>query len=1273
MSKESMFAFVGSYFWFEIGTDRNLSIVSNLELVNALSFLQDGMGNERVRSREYVDLLTKNVPAFVEGKLGSVFFPDYFYKVNVEAVDDAKYRKIFSLIYKITESYCFISFLNSSLDNKSREYWENLAFNQGFAKHFSYYNLLDIYDIAQTVEPFIFVPLIKISADKLNVAGLDFLEKERMLHMDMLRFSGRRSDAHCIRYIKASRYIKKNDRVLDVACGYGYGSFLAYHNSKAKFILGIDLSKNSTEYANLMYGAKNLSFRAGDAQNLESLSDDSFDFIFSFETIEHLPNPNKYLAELYRVLAPGGRLFISAPNNWVNEEGIDPNPDHLHIYDWAKLKKELVANGFTIEKAFNQTAGGALKCPDAVPSFSEVPTDISEPDVSEWVCLLAFKSPLLGKAKPYYDRWDSPSSTDYHLLAFEKNYLNPYLVSCMITRGERIDNSEELVKLQKAVYESESIGTADFGGALCGLLYSQLEGRETNLSFQTIHSKVVDFLELTTNNSHIKRWQISISFAFAFLCYSRGNNDLAIKFWLFTFTSDPCQFSPLLTTKVLDAALGLALLTMSKDVQEARSYLLKSIEYAEKAVKYNWVNVIGSNDSPISIGLSELSELLDKASRNASLVECLKYFSDRPLQVLDCTFGFYEKNFRELGLDVLEYRKSNSNILKDLNLSQEENKKLANEIHGLYSKNVELAKECQHLYNTYDPLVSKQREQISDASKKISSLNEEVSIKSSELLKEKQQNLTLTNEINQKLEALAQEQNHVLELQKKLDQKSRELDIALSKSKSYLLQLSQSKKELLKYKERINRANLFIKESVSQELMKIKAYSQTEAGRFAKFLSALRNHRAAGFDSKYSVISTAMAKTIFKSGAFAPEFGIYAQVESFWNEKLAKFDQISNQILVENKVDVILQVDNFIAGGLENVVLEQAEFFQSASKRVLILVLRQIGEAYFKAQKLGIPITQLSCNEIAYQELLEKLSPKVILAHCSFFGANVSFDLSIPFVQVVHNLYIWTRTYPEIKEEIVKSLPFTRAAVGVSSRVSDFFDNEYGMPKDKTITIVNGVDLVKFAFSDSKREELRKNLNFEKDDVVLLSCASISSQKNYLSMINAFACAYKLNRKLRLVIIGKVYDEEIFSEIKNIIEKEQLVDKVTYLGLVENPEDYYSAADSLILASYYEGCSLSVLEALANGLPVIASDIAVTEEMRKFGRLITVDAPVPLTELDMNSLSKRSVDFEQRLASAIVDFSTNNENNRTKRPISDLLGISKDYCYSNYINFINKL
>jgi SAM-dependent methyltransferase len=129
---------------------------------------------------------------------------------------------------------------------------------------------------------------------------------------------------HIFRYAFAIQFCF-GKRVLDVACGEGYGT-AALIQAGAMTVTGVDISTEACGHSARKY---RIETSVGDAENLPFKSA-SFDLLVSFETIEHLERPDQFMAECSRVLAPGGRAIISTPNKAIYNE-IDPsNPFHIH-------------------------------------------------------------------------------------------------------------------------------------------------------------------------------------------------------------------------------------------------------------------------------------------------------------------------------------------------------------------------------------------------------------------------------------------------------------------------------------------------------------------------------------------------------------------------------------------------------------------------------------------------------------------------------------------------------------------------------------------------------------------------------------------------------------------------------------------------------------------------------------------------------------------------------------------------------------------------------
>ncbi len=191
---------------------------------------------------------------------------------------------------------------------------------------------------------------------------------------------------------------------------------------------------------------------------------------------------------------------------------------------------------------------------------------------------------------------------------------------------------------------------------------------------------------------------------------------------------------------------------------------------------------------------------------------------------------------------------------------------------------------------------------------------------------------------------------------------------------------------------------------------------------------------------------------------------------------------------------------------------------------------------------------------------------------------------AIKFLGRIFSLKQWASGW--IQDAPYKGGNFSKI-IAISDMVKRDLMHWYPIPEERIAVVYNGVDIENFHPRNRQyREEIRRRHGIGKEEWVLLFVSNNFRMKGLSFLMKALADIKKRGSPpFKLLILGRDRQATYLRLAREIgISKE-----VVFAGSTNEPEKYYGASDLLIHPTFYDACSLTVLEALASGLPVITT------------------------------------------------------------------------------------
>ena len=302
--------------------------------------------------------------------------------------------------------------------------------------------------------------------------------------------------------------------------------------------------------------------------------------------------------------------------------------------------------------------------------------------------------------------------------------------------------------------------------------------------------------------------------------------------------------------------------------------------------------------------------------------------------------------------------------------------------------------------------------------------------------------------------------------------------------------------------------------------------------------------------------------------------------------------------------DILFVSVGYTLGGTENMISLIAPRLKSRGYNVRVLAFKGWGPISEKLKKSEIDCVVLrGSGKLDLRVLwryflyLRKNKPDLVIAflYRAYIPTRVfGFLLGIPNISSVRDVEEWMNPLHVFLERSTSR--FSALIYSCSKAVTQFLTQDIGIKKTKVVTIPNGIDVDTFSIKINKEKKLRE-LGFHKNLPIVGTVCRLHEPKKGVKIL--LEATKKLQKELdfQLMIVGTGKDEK---KLKSIARKQHI--NARFLGEREDVREILQIMDVFTLASFYEGFPVSILEAMATGIPVVATNVGGIKETVSDGK-----------------------------------------------------------------------
>lgn len=344
-------------------------------------------------------------------------------------------------------------------------------------------------------------------------------------------------------------------------------------------------------------------------------------------------------------------------------------------------------------------------------------------------------------------------------------------------------------------------------------------------------------------------------------------------------------------------------------------------------------------------------------------------------------------------------------------------------------------------------------------------------------------------------------------------------------------------------------------------------------------------------------------------------------------------------MLSAEKMGIIFIINSLHAGGAERVVSELARGIDKTRYEPTILCLHERG-VYFEALKdtdvkvlcLDLPYKMRIKELLILKRYIEQFKPHIVqtfLGNPNRWGALAGKLAKVPtIVSSLRNCYYNETLIQKMFD--VFCFQFVTHSISCAEAVKRFHVENKWYSGNKITTIHSGIDISRFSVHKNKHY-IQTELGISTDCLILGTVASLIPQKGHKYLIEA---AKEVIKNRNDVIFAFVGDGSLRAELEQMVTSNGLDNNIKFLGLRKDIPQLLSSFDVFVLPSLWEGLPVAVIEAMAAGLPVVASRVDGVPEIvvdGETGLLVPSKDPKSLSNALLVLLSNPDKRFETGL------------------------------------------